>query len=138
MKPTDDIFDAVLYMDDPDFIEKFKAAIGAKPGEQIEIVTPQFERTDGVTPVASIDSWERLRTLSIADLKLLGCGAWDAPDERGMVLMLFPKEWYPHIPAGYSIVGISGRHEQFSPGETDNDYRYGCLAYGIEVKHETN
>lgn len=36
-----------LNADDPDFVEQFRKALGLKPGEKIEIVTPQFERTDG-------------------------------------------------------------------------------------------
>ena len=126
-------FDAILNLNDADFAQKFLEAIGAKPGETIRIKGPQFERTDGVVPSLPADSWERLCSLSKESLKALGCCAWDEPDARGMVLMLFPHEWYSHIPAGYEIVCINGDREQFVPGETDDDMRFGCLAYGIEV-----
>lgn len=129
----DDVFDDLLSLDDPAFAEKFAAALGVKPGDTIEIATPQFERTDGIVPSLPIDGWERLRKCSRAALKALGCRAWDEPDERGKVLMLFPKEWYAHIPAGFEVVVINGDVEAFVPGETDDDYRFGCLAYGIEV-----
>lgn len=122
----------MLSLDDEDFARKFSEAIGAQPGDTIQIATPHFERTDGVVP-ALPDAWERLRTLSVETLAALGCGRWDAPDERGTVLMLFPKEWYAHIPAGFEIVTISGNKERFVPGKTDDDYRFGCLAYGIRA-----
>lgn len=125
-------FDAILSLDDEDFARKFKDALGVKPGDALEIVTPQFERIDGITP-ALPDVWEHLRTLSVSTLASIGCGKWDAPDENGTVLMLFPKEWYAHIPAGFEVECIDGTAERFAPGETDDDYRFGCLAYGIRA-----
>lgn len=126
------LFDEILSLDDADFALKFMAAIVAKPSDTIEISTPQFERTDGIVPSLP-DAWERLRTLSVATLAKIGCGKWDAPDADGRVLMLFPKEWYSHIPDGFMVEDINGEIESFKAGETDYDYRFGCLAYGIRV-----
>lgn len=125
-------FDEILFLDDADFARKFSEAIGAKEGDTVEVLTPQFERTDGVVP-AIPDGWERLRTLRSSTLKAIGCGTWDAPDENGTVLMLFPKEWYAHIPEGFLVEDINGEQEAFTPGVTDDDYRFGCLAYGIRA-----
>lgn len=129
---NEDDFDALLSLDDPDFSAKFATALGVKPGDTIEVVTPQFTRTDDIVPSIP-DSWQRLRSLPRATLKAIGCCAWDEPDERGMVLMLFPGEWYSYIPADFPIVDINGEHEHFRPGVTDDAVRFGCLAYGIEV-----
>ena len=123
----------MLNLNDPDFLQKFRSALGLKDGEGVEFITPQFERADGITPTTSVDSWSLLRQLSISALKQLGCGQWDAPDEHGLVLMLFPKEWYGIIPNGYQIECIGGESETFCHGQTDDDYRFGCLAYGIKV-----
>ncbi len=123
-------FDVILDVNDPDFKQKFRDAIGAKPGEAIEVVTPQFERTDGVTPALSIDNWDVLRQADKETLRELGCCPWDE------TLMLFPWEWYDKIPDGYLVTSISGRTEPFVHGETDNDKRFGCLAYGVTVGGE--
>lgn len=48
-------------------------------------------------------------------------------------LMLFPAEWYASIPAGFPIVDINGKLEDFEPGKTDDDRRFGLLAYGVMV-----
>ncbi len=126
-------FDAVLNMDDDDFAEKLMEAIGVQPGDTVEISTPQFEREDGVTPHLP-DAFERLRSCHKETLKAIGCRPWDEPDKDGEVLMLFPYQWYPHIPAGFEVVDINGETEAFRPGETDDDRRCGVLAYGIKVK----
>jgi len=132
---TDD-FDAMLNVNDPFFKDKLYAALGIKEGDTVEIVTPQFERTDGVVPCIP-DAWESLRSMSINTLQSIGCGRWDEPNENG-TLMLFPYQWYPHIPEGYMMECISGEIEPFKNGETDDDYRFGCLAYGIRVKEHSN
>ena len=100
---------------------------------EIVMIGPQFEREDGLTVAAPSCSFEELREKSAEDLLQMGCGVWDEPDENGKVLMLFPKEWYSLIPAGYSVEVISGETESFQPDITDNDYRFGCLAYGVRV-----
>ena len=126
-------FDAMLDINDPEFPEKFRAAIGAQPGDTLEISTPQFTRTDGIVPALPDIPWCDLSRLPIDTLKTIGCRQWDEPNERGMVLMLFPGEWYAHLPVGMDIVDINGNREKFIPGVTDDDIRHGCLAYGVEV-----
>jgi hypothetical protein len=127
--------DVVLDANDQDFAEQFREAIGAKPGETIEIMTPQFTRTDGVVPVAALDDFSALSKLSKETLKAIGCCPWDEPNDKGEVLWLLPGEWYDRIPEGFPLTCIDGKTEPFKRGETDDDTRYGCLAYGIMVIH---
>jgi hypothetical protein len=51
--------------------------------------------------------------------------------ENGYDLWLFPAAWYAHIPEGYEVVDVSGRHELFRRGITDDDRRFGLLLIGI-------
>jgi hypothetical protein len=46
----------------------------------------------------------------------------------------FPAEWYDHIPEGFEIVTINGAMKPFERGVTDDDRRFGLLAFGIVVK----
>ncbi|MDP1873699.1 hypothetical protein [Phenylobacterium sp.] len=124
-------FDVVLDADAPDFAERLVAAIGVEPGETIEIVTPQFERTDGLSPVAPDFDFSSLPSLPEASIRALGCMAWDEPDTEGQVLWLYPAEWYAHIPEGHMIVDINGELERFQRGVTDDDMRFGVLAFGF-------
>jgi hypothetical protein len=57
----------------------------------------------------------------------LGLGNWNGK------LMLFPKEWYNAIPKDFPIESINGEIEPFEPGVTDDDIRFGYLAYGISA-----
>lgn len=61
-------------------------------------------------------------------------GRGDAPVEMPEVdaqILLFPSEWYNKIPDGFMVVGLSGGRYPFERGKTDDDMRFGCLAYGI-------
>ncbi len=72
MDKNDPRFDVMLDISDPDFGEKLVEAIGAKPGEKIEIMTPQFDRTDGkkITYLpASKGEYEAIRLLDKAGCK---------------------------------------------------------------------
>lgn len=51
--------------------------------------------------------------------------------KKDMDIWLIPGEWYDYIPDGYLLTDICGRQEPFKRGKTDNDIRFGCLAYGI-------
>lgn len=53
------------------------------------------------------------------------------PLSEEMDILLIPAEWYNSIPEGFEIYGLSGEKENFKKGETDDDRRFGCLAYGI-------
>lgn len=129
---NDPRFHAVLRLDDPDFAAKFRDAIGLKPGERLEITTPQFERTDG-NPIAYVPSepeaFAALKMLNRAQRKAIGMAPWEERPEGE--LWLFPKEWYASIPAGTEIVDINYQSEQFEAGKTDDDYRFGMLAFGF-------
>jgi bifunctional DNA-binding transcriptional regulator/antitoxin component of YhaV-PrlF toxin-antitoxin module len=137
MNKNDPRFDVVLDASDPAFPEQLRAALGLAPGEQVEIITPQFERTDGVVVrycPHTFEEYAALPTYSEATLKKMGCGKWDS--KNGITHWLFPWEWYNYIPEGLEILSISGRREQFKPGITDDDKRFGCLAYGFEAQTE--
>ena len=121
----------ILDLNAPDFVERLKEAIGLKPGEKPEIMTPQFTRTDGLTVPVPIIDFTKLSTLSEETLKAIGCQKWDEPNAAGDVLWLFPYEWYDHIPNGLEIVDINFEKETFEGGKTDNDTRFGALAFGF-------
>jgi len=123
----------MLDMNDPEFAEKFRKAIGGAPGETLHITTPQFDRTDGVEPWAPIGAWDALHRFTADTLKAIGCRQWDEPDEDGKVLMLFPYQWYDYIPEGMVLECINGEEERFLRGKTDGDRRFGVLAYGVRV-----
>lgn len=131
----------VLAMDDPDFARKLAGAIGAEPGDTIEMVTPQFQREPGEPEPACVPvDFGALREMNVIGLKELGCGQWNdpsSPDQTGEygggTLMLFPGEWYGRIPAGFVIHDINDVVEKFVPGQTDDDIRFGLLAYGVMV-----
>lgn len=125
--------DVILDADAPDFAEQFSEAIGAKPGEAVEIITPQFTRTDGIVPPVPQINWTELATMAPATLKQMGCCPWDEPDAKGQVLWLLPGEWYDFVPEGFPLTCIDGTTEPFKRGETDDDTRFGCLAYGVMV-----
>lgn len=109
-----------------------RKAIGAGPFERVEVVGSPHERRDGktVTVLPQGAKWLDDLRANAPDwvLKEIGLGLWDYED--GQKHWLFPYEWYDHIPAGYEIVDINGNVEAFEPGVTDNDKRFGCLAYG--------
>jgi hypothetical protein len=75
--------------------------------------------------------FEALRTMSITELYNIGCHPWKQGEPD--VLMLFPAKWYHGIPTGFILESISGEKVAFARGVTDNDERYGMLAYGIRV-----
>lgn len=119
---------------------KIREAIGAGPEEDVDVVTPQFERGPGEPPptAAHAIDFEQLRRFDREGLSALGCGQWNDPKEpddefAGKVLMLFPGEWYAMVPEGYEIVDIFNTVEKFQRGVTDDDIRFGCLSFGILV-----
>jgi hypothetical protein len=132
MNTNDPRFDAMIDINDPDFAAKFADAIGLKPGEKLEIHTPQFTRTDGLEVPLPVCDFARLHELPADTLKAIGCQKWDEPDAEGKVLWLYPAEWYDHIPDGTTVVDINGSTEQFKRGVTDDDRRFGALAYGFK------
>ena len=127
----------MLDMASPTFADDLCDAIGVKPGDTVQIMTPQFDRTDGKavpSPVADPHFWRTLHEWSIEDLKGIGLQIWEK-DEKG-TLLLFPAEWYDYIPEGYTVTVINGKDEIFHKGVSDDDRRFGALAYGIFKKGE--
>jgi len=95
-----------------------------------QIITPQFERTNGIAPVipdGGAKFFDILKGLKPETLKAIGMQKWD----KGH--WLYPSEWYGFIPHGYIVTDINGKDEPFIPGETDDDIRFGCLAYGFKT-----
>jgi len=132
MKSKEDILSkchVVLDMNKPDFMPKFMDAGGFKTRDNITIITPQFQRDDGLKITEfpkTVEEFDALRYLYDEDLQKLGLQKWD---DNGH--WLFPYQWYDNIPNGYPIVSISGETELFIKGETDDDMRFGALAYGF-------
>jgi len=109
---------------------------------KIQIITPQFEREPGTNaPALPPRDWKVLLTANKNWLQEIGCRAWNDPLDddaenlkfEGKCLMLFPGEWYASIPEGFEVVTISGARKKFERGKTDDDIRFGCLAYGVLV-----
>lgn len=125
-------FDVMLDANSETFVDDLRKALGLQPGEALEIVTPQFTRTDGrriVYAPRTEREYDALRLMTPENLKDIGCQIWDS--ENGRTHWLYPYEWYPFIPNGYPVVDINGEIEPFSKGETDDDIRYGALAFGF-------
>lgn len=57
----------------------------------------------------------------------------DDPRQKTHELWLMPGTWYPYIPNGFPVVDIFGVLEEFEAGKSDDDIRYGCLAFGIVI-----
>lgn len=126
----------MLDINAPDFAEQLHKAMGLKPGEKVQIITPQFTRTDGLVvsyiPQTAAE-FEMLKMLRQENLKKIGCQVWDS--DRFKTHWLYPSEWYSSIPDGLEIVSISGEKKKFISGQTDNDIRHGALAYGFIQEH---
>lgn len=106
--------------------------MGVGPNEPVVAVTPQFTRTDGKNPYwhpKNALGLDALKTAPAAILLDLGLREWD----KGH--WLYPGEWYNHIPAGYEVLDINGKIKRFDPDVTDNDIRFGCLAYGFREEN---
>lgn len=68
--------------------------------------------------------------LTIEEAKELRFKKWsdEQPD-----LWLFPLYLVPIIPEGLEVISISGRNYKYEKDKTDNDIRFGCVAYGIKI-----
>lgn len=49
-------------------------------------------------------------------------------------LWLFPLYLVPIIPEGLEVTYIDGTKGKYEKDKADNDIRFGCVAYGIEIK----
>ncbi len=113
---------------------KIREFIGVGDFETVELILPQFDRTDNRTISVLPKDAAWLDTLKSAPLDILrdiGLQCWDKN------LWLFPAEWYEHIPEGYEIIDINFSAEPFQEGKTDDDRRSGALPYGILVEEPT-
>lgn len=72
--------------------------------------------------------FSKLKELSAQELILLGLSRWQL--NHGTVY-LFPKSFYDQIPDGFEVTDIRGETKSFKHGETDDDTRFGYLAFGI-------
>ena len=111
-----------------DFAAALREAIGADPDEPVEVVTPQFERHDGVGVDWTPDDRMDIYGLVNADeetVEELGLRKWS--DNH----WLLPAEWYDHIPDGTILESINGEVFEFEHGVSDDDRRFGVLPYGI-------
>ena len=130
-------FDVILDASDADFADDLTKALGLNPGEKINLITPQFERTDGRVVMyrpTTPEEYSALKEMSSDSLKKIGCQVWDK--EGGKTHWLYPHEWYNHIPNGTEVVDICKKVEKFEAGKTDDDIRFGALSYGfIQRQH---
>ncbi|HDY66219.1 MAG TPA: hypothetical protein ENH85_00355 [Candidatus Scalindua sp.] len=125
-------FDIILDASDDSFIDDLTRAMDIKPDDKINIITPQFERTDGRVILYLPNTpaeYEALKKMSEENLRKMGCQLWD--NENGVKHWLYPHEWYGYIPNGTEIINISGKKELFEQGKTDDDIRFGALSYGF-------
>ena len=71
--------------------------------------------------------------LTVEEANELRFGRWS---EELPNLWLFPLYLIPIIPEGLEIIYIDGEKGTFKKDEMDNDIRFGCVPYGIEIKAE--
>ena len=112
-------------------VDKSIETLGLKKGGSLEIVTPQFERTDGLKIKyipKGVEEFDYLKTLPDETLRVMGVQLWSKANR----VWLYPKEWYDSIPDGYEIITINGVVKRFEPGKTNNDPRFGALSYGFK------
>ena len=69
--------------------------------------------------------------ITVEEAKELRFQRWseEQPD-----LWLFPLYLVPIIPEGLEVTFISGEKAKYEKDKMDNDIRFGCVAYGIEIK----
>jgi len=122
----------IINLDSPNAKAELLDALGVKEGDKIELITPQFNRVDDFL-IAVPDKHEKffmaLLTFSDAQLSEIGLQKWDETEEG--TSWLFPHQWYSGIPEGFEVTDINGKKELFKNGITDDDMRFGALAYGI-------
>gem|GEM_PF-2932992 len=114
-----------------------RKAIGAEADEEVVVTTPQFTRTPGMPAPKEVPrDWESLRSGPSSRLKAMGLGTWACRRSDKTALMLFPGEWFGHIPDGFEVESISGHIKPFVASRSDDDIRFGRLAYGVRVPHD--
>jgi len=71
-----------------------------------------------------------LTKASREQLKTLGCSSWD----EGNDLLLVPLHIALALPKGTKVKDINGVWDDHDPNDFDNDIRFGCCAFGLEVQ----
>ena len=87
------------------------------------------EATDKMLDVLSENiDWNNLTKEEAYELRFMRWSE-DQPD-----LYLLPLYILPILPIGTKIISIFGEEIIYDGTNVDNDIRYGCIAYGIEIK----
>lgn len=78
-----------------------------------------------------LEKYIDLEKITVEEAKELRFQRWDEelPD-----LWLFPLWIVPLIPEGLEVMDIGGNKYKYKAEEADNDIRFGCVSYGIEIK----
>lgn len=99
--------------------------------DEIVVTTPIFEREDGIQVIVPDEplDFEKLKSNGPATLLKMGYRIWNETATRR--LWLIPGTLYNYIPDGYELVDIFEKPLKFEKGKTDNDIRFGVLAYGF-------
>lgn len=111
---------------------KLRELLGAGDYEEVRIVTPQFDRTDGRKVYyypKTAEEFDKLKEAPHDILIDMGLGVWSK--DNGQCHYLYPHEWYAFIPDDYEVFGLFGEAYKFKHGESDDDKRFGCLPYGF-------
>lgn len=118
---------------------------------EVELVVTgsQHDRPPDEPPPLGYPGDHEIRRLAeFSDDLLLGLGLrrWndpDDPEQRGVfkknVLWLLPAEWHPFLPDGLELTDINGRKMVFNRADdaaSDDDRRFGVLAYGVLKPHQ--
>ena len=64
----------------------------------------------------------------------IGFKVWSEMEDGD--LWVFPLWMFDYIPKGMKLVSIGGETIEFDPETTDNDNRFGCIAYGLVLPKE--
>ena len=71
------------------------------------------------------------KKITVEEAKELRFQRWS---EEQPNLWLFPLYLVPIIPEGLEVTFITGEKAKYEKDKMDNDIRFGCVAYGIEIK----
>lgn len=70
------------------------------------------------------------KKITVEEAKELRFQRWS---EEQPNLWLFPLYLVPIIPEGLEVTFITGEKAKYEKDKADNDIRFGCVAYGIEI-----
>lgn len=129
-------------------VDELMDVLGIKPGDKLNVITPQFEREYDLEidfiPKDKVELDALINSAPQEVLKKMGVCVFTTHEEEikygttylgpDEIHYLFPGEWYSHIPNGYPTLTINGDIERFEKGVSDDDIRYGCLPYGFKRK----